>query len=599
MLTRGRNLSIDGVPAANFDPANQALLLAAGKIHDLYMVLGNEAYADAEDPTIGFGSSSTEYGSLSSSIFAFQNQLDSLMEEELVLLRGRDDSRSGVSSFPVYNRLLWNYTLAEGEVAYQQVYNIKDVTGLLDTQGRPIPDGFINEKDARVLYPQGHGDAWGHYMTALRKYYDLLRHPNFTWIPRTENVSVAGQAIEVNFQHERKFAHAAAARAKAGKEIVDLTYRSSYTEDPDGQWQGYQDTNPDRAWGVADWARRASVGAYFDWVTANALLPAADPEPAHTGIEKVDRTTVSELADIPAQMAEIQARLDMADGGLNPLGLVKGAMVFDIDPTFNAVGSTAQIGRQAVQGLGHFEQIKERAVKTLNNAARVWDEANRASQQLRQAEDSLEDFQRNYRGEEADYKNRLIEIFGYPYAGDIGPGKVFPSGYDGPDLYHYMYVDTAEITGVKAPPAASFTGYFTRLDDLSGLPGDDKSYFLGFDTASITDSSLKVNFVLQNGDYGFTATPEMGQRRAQGELQLALSDLVQADGQLKIALKDYANLVQDIQASVDLLQGPLQAQQRHHCHQEHPARGDHHDRCRSGHHEGGADQPHHGREPRP
>ncbi len=552
---RARGLSIDGVPQVNFDPANNALLLAAGKIADFYMLLGNEAYGDAQDPTIGFGSSSTDYGTLSSSIYAFQNQLDSLLEEELALLRGRDDSRSGVSSYPVYNRLVWNFTLGEGEVAYKQVYNIKDVSGAQDSQGRPVADGFTDERDARVTYPQGHGDAWGHYLTAAGKYYELLRHPYFTWVPRTENVTVAGQALEVDFLDERKFARTASARAKTGKEIVDLTYRLNYTENPEGQWQGYKDTDPDRAWGVDEWARRAGMGAYFDWLTANTILPATDPNPNHTGIEKVDRTTVDELSEITSQMNEIQSRLDMADAGLNPLGLVKGAVVFDIDPTFNAVGSTAQIGRQAVQGLGHFEQIKERAVKTLNNAARIWDEANRSSQQLRMQQDSLDEFQRNYRDQEFDFKGRLIEIYGYPYAGDIGSGRTYPNGYDGPDLYRYMYVDVTEITGENSPPSQTFTGFFTRPRSGAGL--GTNSFFLGFGPASLdpsTNGIMTVSYHLSAGSYGFASTPAMGKRRAQGELQFALSDLVQANAQLKIALQNYDGLIQDILAAIDLLE---------------------------------------------
>ena len=43
------------------------------------------------------------------SIFAFQNQLDSLLEEELALLRGRDDT-AAPGARPVYNRLIWNFT---------------------------------------------------------------------------------------------------------------------------------------------------------------------------------------------------------------------------------------------------------------------------------------------------------------------------------------------------------------------------------------------------------------------------------------------------------------------------------------------------------
>ena len=83
VLDRARSKSIDGTPQVNYNPANNALLLAASRIADLYMLIGNEAYADAQDPTIGFGTSSAEYGTLSSSIFAFQNQLDSLLDEEL------------------------------------------------------------------------------------------------------------------------------------------------------------------------------------------------------------------------------------------------------------------------------------------------------------------------------------------------------------------------------------------------------------------------------------------------------------------------------------------------------------------------------------
>ncbi|HXU76446.1 MAG TPA: LamG-like jellyroll fold domain-containing protein, partial [Methylomirabilota bacterium] len=227
VLNRGKSLSIDGVPPVDSDPLNNALLLAASRISDLYMLFGNEAFADAQDPTIGFFSDDLQFGTLATATFAFKNQLDSGLAEELCLLRGRDDTAAGVGAQPVYNRLLWNFTGSDGEVAYERTYNIGDVN----------LDGVINEKDARILFPQGHGDAWGHYLTAVTTYYDLLRHPRFTWIPRTESVDVAGTAVKVDFLDERKFANAAAAKAKTGTEIVDLTYRSKYVDDPQGQYQ--------------------------------------------------------------------------------------------------------------------------------------------------------------------------------------------------------------------------------------------------------------------------------------------------------------------------------------------------------------------------
>jgi hypothetical protein len=38
----------------DYPPATDALLLVAGRLADLYMLLGNEAFADASDPTIAF-----------------------------------------------------------------------------------------------------------------------------------------------------------------------------------------------------------------------------------------------------------------------------------------------------------------------------------------------------------------------------------------------------------------------------------------------------------------------------------------------------------------------------------------------------------------
>jgi len=548
VLNRARDLSIDGAPPVNFNPANNALLLATSRISDLYMVLGNEAYADAQDPTIGFGTTSLEYGAAASSIFAFQNQMDSLLDEELALLRGRDDTFAGVGARPVYNRLFWNFTLGEGEVAYQQTYNISDQNF----------DGFLDEKDARILFPQGHGDAWGHYLTAIKSYYTLLRHPKFTWVPRTERVNVAGVAQEVDFLDERKFAQTAAARARTGRETVDLTYRLEYVEDPQGQWQGYEDRRSDRAWGVTDWARRAGQGAYLDWLTANAILPSEETDPTKVGIRKIDRQTVVELAEISNQARDIQATLDKADLGLNPIGLAKGVVTFDLDPTFNEVGSTAQIGRRAVQGLTHFDQILERAVKGLQNALRVFNEANRATQSLRQNQDTTDDLTRNARSQELDFKNRLIEIFGYPYAGDIGAGKTYPSGYDGPDLYRYMYIDGSDITGQRHRPAAKYTGFFKPV-----VAGSTKrTFYIGdrtydqdsvLDTTTVDTSILTVDFPVSAAEYSFTATGEMGRRRAPGELQQILSDLIQANAQFKIALQNYDGLIAGIQDQLDLL----------------------------------------------
>lgn len=539
VLNQAKKLSIAGSPPVDFNPANNALLLAASRIADFYMLLGNEAYADAQDPTIGFGTSSLEYGALAPSIFAFQNQLDSLLSEELSLLRGRDDTAAGVAARPIYNRMFWNFTLGEGEVAYQQTYNISDQDF----------DGDVDEFDARILYPQGHGDAWGHYLTALTTYYDLLRNTNFTWVPRTERVLVAQAPVEVDFLDERKFATAAAAIARTGREIVDLTYREQYVDDPAGQWQGYRDTDADRAWGVDDWARRGAQGAYFNWLVGNAILPDVDEDPTHTGIRKIDRQTVRELGEIADAALTIQTTMDQADSGLSPIGLARGVVPFDIDPSEIPVEGL-------LFGRTHYEQVRDRAQKALDNALRVFNEANRATQLLRQNQDSIDDLTRNVREEELAFKNRLIEIFGYPYAGDIGAGRPYPSGYDGPDLYRYMYIDLVEITGERFPPSTNYTGFFKPVE---GTPGEF-SFYTGdrqksiSDTGTLETSILTIDYPVSAGSYGYAATTAMGKRRALGEVQFALGDIVRAHADLKVALQDYDGLNQDIRDALELLQ---------------------------------------------
>lgn len=512
VLRRGMDLSIGGTPPINYEPANASLLFAASRITDFYMLLGNESYGDAVDPTIGFTTKTGEYGTEASSVFSFRNQLDSLLEEELVLLRGRDYT----AARPVYNRLVWNFTSGEGEVAYSQNYGIADQNG----------DGFINEYDARIQYPQGHGDAWGHYLNGIKGYYELLRHPYYSWNPRPEAVLVAGAPVQVDYLDERKFARVAAAKAKSGAEIMNLTYRLKYVDDPSGQWQGYKDTDQNRGWGLAEWGRRTGQGAYFDWIVANSILPAVDNDPAHTGIQKIDRTTVLELEEIPRQFYDVQSQIDMANVGLNPLGLARGVVPFDIDPAELSSGKT------------HFEQIYDRANIALNNAVDVFDYANRSTQRLRQNQQTLDDFASNVGDQEADYMNRLIEIFGYPYSGDMGPTGSYASDYDGPDIYHYMWVDESELTGVSAsaPGDKTVTLEFKPIFAVTGFPPDDPT------TKSVTYRYSEKGF-------GIVKPANMGVRRSQGEIQRAIAEFYREKANYEIAMMEYDNLLSDIKAA--------------------------------------------------
>jgi hypothetical protein len=576
ILNRGQGLSIDLSTPVVTPGINNALLLAATRVTDLYLLLGNEAYADALDPTIGFGSNSADFGSTFTSLFAFQNQQPTLLEEELALLRGVPKSYGR----PVYNRLFWNFTKSEGEVAYAMNYNLTDIN----------KDGFIDENDARIAFPQGHGDAWGHYLSALKSQYSLLRHPYFNWVSRSEFYNLLDVVIEVDYYDERKFADAASARARTGAEIVDLTYRSRYVEDPDGQWQGYNDTDADRAWGVDGWAKRAGQGAYLDWVAANALIPSSDP--AHTGLQKVDRTTVTAIHNIATQLAKIQATEDNSSGGLNPLGISPDAVPLDFEPAIAGPG-----------GLTHFEQIAARAEQAITNAYHTFDYANQHANRLRMQGAAAHDFSKQTYEQDRDYRNRLIEIFGTPYSGQIGPGKVYPSGYSGPDIALYMYVDVNDLSDETVPPPSAafkdvwksfpqmveidtksfqigttpinvsaqfkdvFSSYFladviqpkmdqygNKLSNVFSPQNRDIAYgSLTGVTSYFNEMSLDMNLPISAAGYTFRAPADWGMRKAPGELQSVISELVQAQASLGYRVGDYDFLVLEIQQAAQAL----------------------------------------------
>lgn len=677
ILDRGKLFGLDPTitdPALRSAIMN-ALQLAATRIQDLYMVIGNEAYADSQDPLVGFGSNSADYGTSAASIWTFMNQTSNALEEELAMLRGVAFSYGR----PVYNRLFWNFTKDLGEVAYAQTYNLSD-------ENR---DGFINESDAMLRYPMGHGDAWGHYTTAVKLHYDLLRSSVFAWQPRSEFYSLLSTVIPVDFYDERKFAAAAAARAKTGADIVSLTYRQRYSADPDGQWQGYGDTDPDRAWGVEQWARRAGQAALLDWAVGNALLPATsanrgDSVPVSTvvgngvsgesyrvtipltsglprvdgngaprylltltsakgvqeaiftaagnvmstslrmrdfgvttdngvvkvtgfnvdlpagsaepglttenfrlarfdrpeGLQQVDRTTVDALDSIAREYARIENTVLDANGGLNPLGLAKDAVPFDIDPGLYA-------GRNGTQPVSHFEQIYERARRAVVNARTIFDGSTEALNATRLNQDTLEDFSRDVVAGDRDYRNRLIDIFGTPHAGNIGTGKPYPAGYNGPDLYFYQYVDVNDVSKDTVPVAKTDLDKFKYvvagfrqtmlLSDYDGrkklefdstdwdtyfVPSFNRLFLDDYpasktgeltDVAVIDNSRLAIDLPIQAKGYAFKKPPEWGIRDRTGELQTLISGLVQAEADLAFAIADYSKYVDDVEGAVQTI----------------------------------------------
>ncbi|MCH8541054.1 MAG: LamG domain-containing protein [Opitutales bacterium] len=551
VLNRAKDMTI--AEAAGSDGVNTALLNAANRIASLYTLFGDEAYADALDPTIGYATVGSDYsssgfstdggsyGALNPTIHAFQNMVPNLLEEELALLRGRAE----VGARPAYNRLMWNFTNGPGEAAYVLNYGIKDLDN----------DGFITDADARRLYPMGHGDAWGHYTMALRGYYHLARLENFFWSPRSEKYAIDGVVLDVDYLDERTFAKTATLRANVGAYWLDLTYRRAYTENPLGQWQGYRDVDADRAWGVFETAQRAGMAALCDWLFVNSLLPAEETDPAKTGIRRVDRTTVPELAAIAASATKIQVTLDKADRGLNPSGLDPNTIPFDIDPSLvtNSGGT-------------HFEQIHARAVASINNAAAAWAHANEIRTQLRMTEATSEHLRQKAEDQDRALRNELIQIFGTPYSGMIGPGKAYPAGYNGPDLYLFSYVDQVAVGGDVLSELADTTMEFTIVPGLRNLANDSNPFndeatsvhkklretvstFFPADLTLPTEPAgeINLNLPIRASGYAMVAPPEWGMRQHPGEFQAAIQELVQAQWRVRFALHVYEGQADEFQ----------------------------------------------------
>jgi hypothetical protein len=569
VLKRGMNLSINGTPSVDYGPANDALLLAAGYLNDLYVALGNEAFADAANPMVHFDSqalgtlgdaASTQgfeetFRSTSTARFSFQGQVPSLLDEELSLLRGRDDLLSpSIQTSPVYNRLFWNYTrgIDAGELIYALNYNITE-------QSDDVADGKIDAADAARMFPQAHGDAYGHYLTAVKNYYRLLTDAEFTWGTRAEAVNVLGQPVSIDYFDERKFAASASALTRTASQIISLERRKAFQEGADG-WSNLSDGRPNprtgttRYWGVDDWTARGAQGAYFHWLVGNAILPEEDL--VHEGIQKIDRTTVPELDAIAKASEQIQRQLQAADARVNPLDLSENSLLFDISPSELVAGET------------HFEQIFKRATAALGNANAVFERATDSTRLLRSTENQSQNLTQIIGDEESAFIGQLIDIFGQAYPGDMGPGKVYPQDYSGPDLVRYMAIDRVfdifakedlfsystvthehqfELNVTDSAVGDALNAYILAnigLDSLnvstltslvSGVPSFNFSPLIS--VADNVENSKTVTYILREdqGPY-LIAEPALGKRPSLGSIQTALNEVRFAEEQLYVGL---------------------------------------------------------------
>ena len=518
--------------------ANKQLLEAVARLADFDLLLGDEAYSDAKNPLIG----SADGQAFPGSVFSFANQVPSLLDEELALLRGRTTAVAPlVTEYPFYNRLMWNYTkgITQGEVAYVNNYNIIS------------REGVNTATTAAEQYPQGHGDAYGHYLSGVTEFYRLLRNPNFRWGNASMmEMLIAQKVVNMDYEEEDKFAEAAYKLARTGVDVVDLTARKQWRDNLGDVRSGYFDDasvkNPvgiSQAFGYGEAACRTGYGALCNWAVANTLLPQSEETAVRhfkdESIACITRRNCSSLAPLAATVAEVENKLNHVDMGLNPLGLSQNAVPFDINPKlFEGTG--------AVEGQSHYDQIRTRVQRALDNAQTTLNNAQVYGSRIAQIQREEADLSAEAEEMERTYERQLIALYGRPYAGDIGPGKCYEQGYVGPDLYHYMYMDLDEY-GLSnlASYKDAIVAYSFKYRDASGnVTATAPESMAGVTVERTPVANMSFSLTAD----GLIAKPEniTGMRGAEGSIQAAYRDfltayvkLIQASGSYDTALDRY------------------------------------------------------------
>lgn len=248
---------------------------------------------------------------------------------------------------------------------------------------------------------------------------------------------------------------------------------------------------------------------------------------------------------------------------MNPLGLNEDSIAMDINP----------------HGGAHFEQIFERARQSLNNATLAFDSTKEMTQLMRSEQDSLAELQATMEQQELAYKYELIELYGTPYSDDIGPGKTYKQGYDGPDLYHYMYIDEPagadlskrvvpgeddealtfkiDIQESKIRDFNSIEKINEQLNRDDGVNFDlvDKGGESGVGSGSIENADY-IEFTLDHNGYPKRDVYK-GKRESPGEIQMAYSKLLQAHAEARSRFEDHQFLKYKLDREIALFESEI------------------------------------------
>ena len=195
---------------------------------------------------------------------------------------------------------------------------------------------------------------------------------------------------------------------------------------------------------------------------------------------------------------------------------------------------------------------------------------------MRSEQDSLADLQATTEQQELAYKYELIELYGTPYSDDIGPGKTYKQGYDGPDLYHYMYIDEpagADLSKRVVPSEDDEPLTFkidiqqSKITDFNSIEeikdhinADEGVHFdlvnkggeSGVGSGSIENEDY-IEFTLDHNGYPKRGLYE-GKRESPGEIQMAFSQLLQAREDVISSIKAHESLKYTLDRQIALFE---------------------------------------------
>jgi len=230
--------------------------------------------------------------------------------------------------------------------------------------------------DAKKQFPQGHGDAWGHYLSRARLSLQAPPPSVVHLVPRPEAVPVAERRSRSTSSTSAASPARPAARARAGAE-TSISPTGAIRRGCRRQWQGYKDTDTGRAWDSPSGPARGGWGLFR--LGDGQRHPARNRSRPHAPGDPEDRSArPSRTGRDRLPVRKHPGPGGRSGQGAEPARPRQGVVPFDIGPEQVAGGKTTSSrstsGRAAV-----------------DNAVSVWDYENTLRPHAALNQDPVED----------------------------------------------------------------------------------------------------------------------------------------------------------------------------------------------------------------